>query len=111
MDKKLWYIIEWVWEKNWVILLFTLSKTVYLIYQGIIYSWNSGRLKFDPDEIPLGYNWILYTYENNQQLSREAICPGQTEPIVKRDNTNSQFLTLEKNWLPSGLWIPLEKKS
>ena len=74
----------------------------------IIYSWNSGRLKFDPDEIPLGYNWILYTYENNRQLSREAICPGQTEPIVKRDKTNSQFLTLEKNWLPSGLWIPLE---
>ena len=74
----------------------------------ITYSWNSGRLKFDSDEIPTGYNWILYTYENDQQLSRELICPGQTVPNVRRAINVNQFLTLEKNWLPSGLWIPLE---
>ena len=74
----------------------------------ITYSWNSGRLKFDSDEIPTGYNWILYTYENDQQLSRELICPGQTVPNVRRAIKVNQFLTLEKNWLPSGLWIPLE---
>ena len=75
---------------------------------GITYSWNSGRLKFDRDEIPLGYNWILYSFDNGQQISRNIICSGQIEPIFQRNTQASQFLTLEKNWLPSGLWIPLQ---
>ena len=73
----------------------------------ITYSWNSGRLEIDYNEIPLGYNWVLYSYENGQQLNRKVICKGQTEPIFNRDTHLSQFLTLEKNWLPSGLWISL----
>ncbi|MEC8458094.1 MAG: hypothetical protein VXY91_01625 [Bacteroidota bacterium] len=73
----------------------------------VTYSWNSGRLEIDHNEIPVGYNWVLYSYENGQQLKRKVICKGQTEPIFNRDTHLSQFLTLEKNWLPSGLWIPL----
>jgi hypothetical protein len=75
---------------------------------GITYSWNSGGLKFDRDEIPIGYNWILYSYDNGQQISRNFICSGQIEPIFQRNTQAGQFLTLEKNWLPSGLWIPLQ---
>ena len=85
---------------------FFVEDTLYDLSK-IAYSWNSGRLEVDTNEIPLGYNWVLYSYENGRQLERKVICKGQTKPILKHDTHLSQFLTLEKNWLPSGLWIPL----
>lgn len=70
--------------------------------------WDSEKQAFnEPISVPEGYNWILYTYDSNGvELSRENIGIGSKQPVIEKPQHNS-FLTLEKNWLPSMLWIPL----
>ena len=71
------------------------------------YSWNGYDLVFDDSHVPVGYQWVLYNYVDGQQLERRVICPGKESPIISYQAGKESFLTLEKNWLPTGLWIPL----
>ena len=87
---------------------FYFTRAVLFDLSNMKYTRNSDRIEFDRKYIPLGYNWILYTYRDAIEVSRTIVCSGKSEPIVEIDNKVRQFLTLEKNWLPSGLWIPLQ---
>ena len=85
---------------------YTVRETLYDL-SGLHYEWEGWSLRFDASEIPQGYYWILYTYVNGIGQRRDRLCPGDEIPNVAFTAGTDQFLTLEKNWLPSGLWIPL----
>lgn len=85
---------------------YTVRETLYDL-SGLHYEWEGWSLRFDASEIPQGYYWILYTYVNGIEQRRDRLCPGDEIPNVAFTAGTDQFLTLEKNWLPSGLWIPL----
>lgn len=85
---------------------YSVRETLYDL-SGLHYEWKGWSLSFDASEIPQGYYWILYTYVNGIEQRRDRLCPGDEIPNVAFTAGTDQFLTLEKNWLPSGLWIPL----
>lgn len=84
----------------------TVRETLYDL-SNLNYEWEGWSLRFDASEIPQGYYWILYTYLDGMEQGRERLCPGTEIPNVVFKAGTDQFLTLEKNWMPSGLWIPL----
>jgi hypothetical protein len=84
----------------------TVRETLYDL-TNLHYEWEGWSLAFDASEIPQGYYWILYTYVDGIEQVRERLCPGTENPNVVFKAGTHQFLTLEKNWMPSGLWIPL----
>ena len=86
--------------------LYTVRETLYDL-SNLHYEWEGWSLRFDASEVPQGYYWILYTYVNGIEQRRNRLCPGDEIPNVAFTAGTDQFLTLEKNWLPSGLWIPL----
>jgi hypothetical protein len=86
--------------------LFTVRETLYDL-SDLKFEWEGWTLRFEPSDVPSGYNWILYSYRNGVEQSRERLCPGTQAPNVSYQAGVDQFLTLEKNWMPSGLWIPL----
>ena len=86
--------------------LFTVKETLYDL-SGLEYQWEGWTLRFASEQVPKEYYWILYSYRDGAQQSRERLCPGSEIPNVHYRSGVEQFLTLEKNWLPSGLWIPL----
>ncbi len=85
---------------------YSVRETLYDL-SGLHYEWKGWSLRFDASEIPQGYYWILYTYVDGKEQRRDRLCPGDEIPNVAFTAGTDQFLTLEKNWLPSGLWIPL----
>ena len=89
---------------------YTVRETLYDL-SNLHYEWEGWSLRFDAVEIPQGYYWILYTYVDGVEQRRERLCPGSEIPNVVFTAGTGQFLTLEKNWLPSGLWIPLPEKN
>lgn len=86
--------------------LFTVRATLYDL-SDLNYEWEGWTLRFEPEDVPSGYNWILYSYRNGEEQTRQRLCRGTEVPNVSYQAGVDQFLTLEKNWLPSGLWIPL----
>ena len=86
--------------------LYTVKETLYDLSK-LDYQWEGWTLQFEPSDVPSGYNWILYSYRNGVEQRRERLCPGTEVPNVSYQTGVDQFLTLEMNWLPSGLWIPL----
>lgn len=85
---------------------YSVRETLYDL-SGLHYEWKGWSLRIDASEIPQGYYWILYTYVDGKEQRRDRLCPGDEIPNVAFTAGTDQFLTLEKNWLPSGLWIPL----
>ena len=84
----------------------TVRQTLYDLTK-FQYQWEGTKLLFNVSEIPDGYYWILYTYSEGIEQSRIRLCPGTKSPEVMPEEGVDQYLTLEKNWMPSGLWIPL----
>jgi len=86
--------------------LYTVRTTLFDL-SDLKYNWEGWTLRFESSDVPSGYNWILYSYKNGVELKRERLCHGAEVPNVSYQAGVDQFLTLEKNWMPSGLWIPL----
>lgn len=77
---------------------------------GIEWTFNEGVLQLDVSLVPLGYRWIQYNYEDGVQVERIALGEGNELPSCLETNEMQQsYLTLEKNWVPSQLWIPLSE--
>ncbi|HCP41392.1 MAG TPA: hypothetical protein DIT65_06315 [Cryomorphaceae bacterium] len=86
--------------------LFTVREILYDLSR-LDYKWENLSLQYDASVVPRGYYWILYTYADGIQQRRERLCPGNEIPNISFTSDTDQFLTLEKNWMPSGIWIPL----
>jgi hypothetical protein len=86
--------------------LYTVRETLYDL-SGLDYKWEGWSLQYDVSKVPQGYYWILYSYVEGVEINRKRLCRGDEAPNVTFTAGTDQFLTLEKNWLPSGLWIPL----
>ena len=77
---------------------------------GIEWTFNEGVLKLDLSLVPSGYRWIRYNYEDGFQVERIALGEGKELPSRLETNEMQQsYLTLEQNWVPSQLWIPLSE--
>ena len=76
----------------------------------IEWTFNEGVLQLDLSLVPLGYRWIQYNYEKGIRVERKDL--GAVKELPSRLETNEMqqsYLTLEKNWFPSQLWIPLSE--
>ena len=77
---------------------------------GIEWTLKNGALQTDLSLVPLGYHWIQYNYENGIEIERIALSEATQLPSrFEIGITQQSFLTLEKNWIPSQLWIPLNE--
>lgn len=77
---------------------------------GIEWTLHDGALQTDLSLVPLGYHWIQYNYENGIEVERIGLGEATQLPSRFAIGVKQQsFLTLEKNWVPSQLWIPLHE--
>lgn len=59
-------------------------------------------------DIPEGFNWIVYSYVDKIEVGRINLGSGSGSPKIPAHGEGvDQFLTLEKNWVPSQLWVKI----
>ena len=60
--------------------------------------------------VPSDYRWVVYFYDGRKEVERRALGPGNRPvQLPEVDPGLDAFLTLEKRWVPSQLWLDLKE--
>ena len=65
---------------------------------------------FFVDTVPDGYNWVVYYYRDRKELERRELGSAKLPvQLPEVENDVDAFLTLEKRWVPSQLWVDIRE--
>lgn len=60
-------------------------------------------------EVPAGYRWVVYAFSGREMIEREELGPGNRPvKLPEMQEGVDRFITLEKRWVPSQLWVKLD---
>lgn len=61
-------------------------------------------------DVPDGYQWVAYSYQGRTQLERNVLGPAdQSVKFPELVDGVELFVTLEKRWVPSQLWVDVRE--
>ena len=61
-------------------------------------------------DVPDGYQWVAYLYQGRTQMERIVLGPAdQSVKFPELVDGVELFVTLEKRWVPSQLWVDVRE--